>query len=108
MTLVIIGYKLECGHTVSGPASLVSGTLECPWHLQRSQIADIVTEEWRAKCRNCTYGRWAGQSENTAHIFAAGHKRRNSGHVVNVFYAVNPDAQKTKDKFDSWRVRAKS
>jgi hypothetical protein len=101
----LIIYELKCGHKVSGPASLISGLLHCPWHHERSGIADVVTMEWQAKCYTCRYARWAGMSEATAGIFANGHARHNPRHRVKVQRKANPEAVKTKDKLDAWHVR---
>lgn len=106
MTSYLIGYQLECGHIVAGPATLVSGTLWCARDQERYEITDVQVEEWHATCNRCTYGRWAGQSRDTANIFANGHIRHYRGHMVNVNYSANPEAQKTKDKFDRWKVRS--
>lgn len=106
MTLII--YQLECMHKVTGPASLVSGELHCPWHHERRKIRDIIDLEWRAKCTSCKFARWAGMSEATATMFADSHCRKNGNarHRVKVEQAQNPEAVKTKAKFDAWHVRS--
>jgi len=108
VTLII--YHLECGHKVTGPATLVSGELHCPWHHERSVIAEVIDLEWRAKCTSCKFSRWAGLSEKTAEMFANNHARKvgNQRHRIKVELAQNPEAVKTKAKFDAWHVRSKS
>lgn len=104
--MALIIYEVECGHKVSGPATLVSGTLYCPWHHERRAITDVVVMEWRAKCYSCRYARWAGMSEPNAGLFANAHDRHNPHHNVVTQKRPNPLAVSTKEKFDAWQVRA--
>jgi hypothetical protein len=93
-------YGLRCKHAVSAPSTLVNGKLYCPWHETLSTIEEVIIYEWRAKCDNCIYARWAGLDKGTAEIFANGHYRRNSTHRVAVEYTINPEAVKTKEKME--------
>jgi hypothetical protein len=104
MSTPLVIYSLQCSHAVSGPATLVSGTLYCPWHDERSQISGVIVYEWRAKCDSCRYARWAGASKDTASIFIKGHYRRNPGHSVHPEYTINPVSQATADKFKAWNA----
>jgi hypothetical protein len=98
-----VTYMLECGHAVSAPATLVSGKLLCPWHDEFSLISGVQVWEWRARCHSCRFARWAGQSKQTAELFANSHCRKNPPHHVDAEYTINAEARNTLRKFTEWR-----
>lgn len=104
----MILYALECNHAAPGPDTLVSGVLKCAWHQDEQKIVGVIEYEWCAKCRSCTYIRWAGLSKPNAMIFAQGHSRRNPDHVVGPEYRKNPNAARTAKKMLDWKVRSSS
>jgi hypothetical protein len=77
-------------------------------HDDISPITGVHVYEWRAKCEDCKFSRWAGLGEATAGIFANGHWRRNPSHDVKTEYTINPEAVKTEAKFNEWHHPAKS
>jgi hypothetical protein len=91
-------YGLICGHAAPGPETLVSGTLVCAWCATRQQIVSVIEYEWRARCRNCTFARWAGLSKHNANVFANGHVSKWPSHSVIPEYCRNPKAAKTAEK----------
>lgn len=105
--MLLIMYKLLCGNTVKGPYSLVSGSLPCPKHgNEPTQIIAVQVMEWHVGCENCNYGRWAGQSSDTAEVFASGHRSHNPGHKPYAHYVTNPDALRAQKKFDAFHLPA--
>jgi hypothetical protein len=102
MTVGMVIYSLECGHAAGAPATLVSGRLYCAHHETMVAINGVIIYEWRAKCDNCKFGRWAGTSKSNAELFANGHSRRYSSHYVYAEYTINPEARKTLQKFEAW------
>lgn len=105
MTATRVLYALQCGHAAPGVTTLVSGTLQCAWHRTNEIIIDVIEYEWRAKCKSCTYTRWAGLSKHNATIFARGHVKRQRGHTTIVEYTRHPDAVKTREKLISYNGR---
>jgi hypothetical protein len=99
-------YGLECDHAAPGPATLVSGSLYCAWHQDERNIVSVIEYEWKAKCNNCTYSRWAGLSKKNAAIFLDGHLSRNPAHVGHLEYARNPVASETARKMQAWKGKA--
>lgn len=97
-----VTYLLACLHYVSGPETLVSGILYCPYDKDHSQIIAVQVEEWRATCKDCRFARWAGMSKDNAGLFVTGHMRRNRGHVAYREYAENLAAKVTAEKFEAW------
>ena len=97
-----ITYLTACLHYVSGPPTLVSGLLYCPWCKDHSQIIKVEIMEWRAACKHCRFARWAGMDKETAGIFVTGHMRRNRGHVAYREYVENLAAKVTAEKFEAW------
>jgi hypothetical protein len=93
-------YKLKCGHNAFAPATLVSGMLYCRPHDDMSPIIGVHEREWRVKCDSCIFTRWAGLSKETAAVFAAGHRSRNSGHSPEVEYVTNPIAARTQENME--------
>lgn len=98
-------YTLECEHVAPGPPTLVNGMRHCAWCMTPKAITGIVEYEWRAKCQNCTFTRWAGLSKHNAGIFATGHVRHCPEHAVTVDYSRNPQAVRTAEKFAKWQDR---
>lgn len=96
-------YELSCGHPSMGPATLVNGQLICFWHNDWFAIVDVIVWEWRFKCDTCNTGKWAGLSQSNANLFANRHHSRNPAHKPYAEYAKNPEAVKTKRKFDEWQ-----
>lgn len=103
MTVANVTYTLECGHAASAPATLVSGKLLCKWHDEFSLISGVQVWEWRANCGSCRFARWAGQSKQTAELFANSHNRKNPTHHVDAEYTINAEARNTLRKFKEWR-----
>ena len=97
-----ITYLTACLHYVSGPETLVSGLLYCPWCKDYFFFFFFKVEEWRAACKHCRFARWAGTSKENAGIFVTGHMRRNRGHVAYREYVENLAAKITNDKFIAW------
>lgn len=109
MSVAQIIYQLECGNFAKGPETMVSGFLPCAVCVDNCLITGVAVMEWRAKCHDCKFSRWAGRSRYTAGIFANEHWRRNSAHVVTVEYAENPTAKATLEKMRAFHgVRAES
>lgn len=96
-------YALECHHAAPGPDTLVSGGLRCAWHGDISPIIGVVEWEWRAKCLDCTFTRWAGLSKQNATIFARHHSEK-TPHRVMVEYYKNPNATRTAQKMQNWKT----
>lgn len=96
-------YSLKCGHAAPGPITLVNGVLTCAWHQTPQAIVGVIEYEWRAKCNNCTFSRWAGLSKQNAAIFADGHVRHSPAHTAVVEYTKNPMAVETAAKFAKWQ-----
>jgi len=97
-------YGLKCGHATLGVPTLVTGVLWCPWCLENCPIAEVVTYEWRAKCLDCTYARWAGTYKRSAEVMSNGHSRKNPGHNVSPEYVLNPMAVRTAEKMAEWNA----
>lgn len=95
-------YSLACDHAATGPSTLVSGMLFCPFDQDHSQIVGVITHEWRAKCVTCGWARWTGNDAGTAGYLANGHYHKHVGHVVTPEYALNPTAVATAGKMDEW------
>jgi hypothetical protein len=108
MSVEKIIYILSCRDLVSGQAFYVSGKLHCPVCHDDMPIRDVQVIEWRANCRQCTFARWAGMSEQTAEVFANGHVSRNPGHMVSVEREAHLAATKTKAKLDAWHATSHS
>jgi hypothetical protein len=104
MSVEQIIYILSCQHRVKAQAFYVSGKLRCPLCRDYKLIRDVEVMEWRAKCKQCPFGRWAGMSEETAEMFANSHGRRNPRHIISVNKERHLAATKTKAKLDAWRV----
>ena len=101
-------YALECGHAAPAADTLVSGALRCAWHGEPSNIIGVIEYEWRAKCFDCTFVRWAGLSKQNATLFASGHARKNTTHKGVVEYIKNPNATRTAQKMRNWKTREAS
>jgi hypothetical protein len=102
---VNITYRLSCGMYVMAPAFIVGGKLQCPIHDGFEEIADVLTDEWRAKCNTCSFARWAGQSRSNAEVFANGHRSRNRGHNVHTERTEHPEAKRTLQKREDYRIQ---
>lgn len=96
-------YGLECDHAAPGPPTLVSGSRYCAWCQDDQIIVSVIEYEWKAKCHDCTYTRWAGLSKKNAAIFLDGHLSRNPRHKGHLEYARNPVASETARKMVAWK-----
>lgn len=94
-------FALECGHAAPGPIVLSKPELFCAWHRDEQKVTGVTEFEWCAKCRICTFIRWAGLSKHNAEIFAQGHSRRNPDHVVGPEFRRNPNAKKAAERFSA-------
>jgi hypothetical protein len=97
-------YNLVCDHVASGPPTLVSGLLFCPWDGAESVISGVHVYEWRAHCESCGWSKWCGIDARTAGYLADGHYRKHFNHSVYPEYVINPDARKTQEKMDAWHA----
>lgn len=102
----LVLYALECDHAAPGAATLVSGTLHCAWCQEHKTIVGVIEYEWKAKCHDCTYSRWAGLSKKNAAIFLDGHLSRNPAHKGHLEYARHPEATETARKMRAWKGKA--
>lgn len=96
-------YALECGHAAPGPPTLVSGLLYCAWCVEQQIIVSVIEYEWRAKCQDCKFSRWAGLSKQNALVMAHGHFRKNPAHKVGPEYIKNPAATEAARKMVAWK-----
>jgi len=88
-----IRVMLECGHIesykVQYPLSVPPEWIPCERCKCEVMVYAFETREWRAKCRDCKYTRWAGQSEMAAEDLKRAHYR-SRGHSMSVMYSINP------------------
>ena len=97
-------YGLLCGHGAPGVATLVNGQLYCAWCQDMQQIVKVIEYEWRAKCLDCKFSRWAGLSKHNAGIFVNGHISKEPSHKLQIEYVRNPTSVRTAERMAAWNL----
>lgn len=60
----------------------------CRFHNRESRVTMVGVYHWSVKCLNCRFSRKTGMAQLLVETKAAGHRRRNPGHTVEIF---NPE-----------------
>ena len=87
--------KLACGHVL--PPEQVTewpapgAVAYCTEHQRKMLVAAIETREYHVTCNACRYGRWCGQSINTAKLLASRHELAHPFHIITVDFMRHPD-----------------
>lgn len=84
--------QLQCGHTSYVQGIPVDDYLICDEEGcdgREVKLYAIETREWKAKCYECRFARWTGQSLSSAQNVADQHWRR-TNHDSSVDYLSNP------------------
>lgn len=88
-----IRVMMQCGHIesykVEYPLRVPPEWIPCKECGCEVMAYAFETREWRAKCWDCRYTRWAGQSEMAGEDIKRAHYR-SKGHGMSVRYVVNP------------------
>ena len=89
-----IRMMLECGDIVSYkveyPYSVPPEWIRCNRCNCEVLVYAFETREWKAKCTDCRFARWCGQSEETAKEVKRKHYN-STGHGMRIKYDVNPE-----------------
>lgn len=88
---------LQCGHRTvwiyRTGVRIPPPTFVCPECNADHEPVAMESREWHAKCsmQGCSWGRWAGQSEDTAKRYRRDHWRLHTRHVTSLGYVPVPD-----------------
>lgn len=97
MNRINVPVILACEHTRLIKASSMAAETHCPQCWKNQRIKDVITSEWRAVCRSCSYSRWCGLSAVAANQIANAHARKTS-HVIDVTFMDNPASIKVRER----------
>jgi hypothetical protein len=77
--------ELSCRHVLIFAYPPVTGeTIWCHWCSSEQKVVQAPAE-FRVKCRDCRANGRFGRARITAEIFACKHRRKQSGHTVDLF-----------------------
>lgn len=97
MNRINIPVILACEHTRLIKSSAAVTSVRCGRCFANQAIKDVITSEWHAVCKTCSYARWCGLSAMTANQMADGHARK-TNHAVDVTFADNPASVRVRER----------